>query len=178
LLVVDDNPTIHEDFQKILLRAGAPGETRDTLADLEDTVFEEETPSEAGGAFELDSAYQGEAALEKVCAALHEGRPYPIAFVDMRMPPGLDGVETIRHLWEVDPRLQVVICTAYSDYSWESILKQLSRHDNMMILKKPFDNIEVAQIVRVLLSKWLLTCQVEQLSETLRAVRAGKIEPA
>jgi len=68
--------------------------------------------------FEIDSAFQGQEGLAKVQHALNEGRPYAMAFVDVRMPPGWDGIETISRIWKMYPELQVVICTAYSDYSW------------------------------------------------------------
>jgi CheY-like chemotaxis protein len=167
VLAVDDNPTIHEDFQKILVRQSSQQRVPDQLSDLETAVFDEETPSAPCAAFELDCAFQGREGLDKVQAALRQGRPYAVTFVDMRMPPGWDGVETITRLWEADPWLQVVICTAYSDYSWDQIIKQLGRHDNLVILKKPFDNIEVYQIAQALAKKWLLMRQVQQLSEAV-----------
>jgi len=104
----------------------------------------------------MESAYQGEEALAKVLHAQQLGRPYAVAFVDMRMPPGWDGVETITRLWVADPDLQVVICTAYSDYSWEEILRQLGKRNSLAVLKKPFDNIEVAQLCETLTRKWSL----------------------
>src|SRR5208283_2874102 len=106
--------------------------------------------------FELDSAYQGQEGLAKVTKALAEDRPYAMAFVDVRMPPGWDGVETIERLWEVDPRLQIVVCTAYSDYSWEQLLAKVGQPDNLVILKKPCDNVEVQQLALALTRKWLL----------------------
>ncbi len=69
-----------------------------------------------------------------------------MAFVDVRMPPGWDGVETTARIWEKYSDLQVVICTAYSDYSWEDMLKRLGYSDRLVILKKPFDTIEVLQL--------------------------------
>ena len=87
--------------------------------------------------------------------ALAEGRPYMVAFVDMRMPPGWDGLETIRNLWKVDPHMQVVICSAYSDRSWQEINNVLGKKDNLIILKKPFENEEVLQLVQTLTRKWL-----------------------
>ena len=93
--------------------------------------------------------------------ALQAGIPYALAFVDVRMPPGWDGVETIAHLWRVHPNLQVVVCTAYSDYSWNDIQRRLGHQDNLLILKKPFDNIEVIQLAHALSRKWLLSRQAE-----------------
>ena len=71
--------------------------------------------------FEIDSAYQGQEGLDLIEKSLLENRPYALAFVDVRMPPGWDGVETTCKIWEKYPDLQVVICTAYSDYSWEEM---------------------------------------------------------
>ena len=96
--------------------------------------------------FEIDSAYQGREGLDLIEKSLLENRPYALAFVDVRMPPGWDGVETTCKIWEKYADLQVVICTAYSDYSWEEMLRVLGYSDRMVILKKPFDNIEVLQL--------------------------------
>jgi signal transduction histidine kinase len=159
ILIIDDNPAIHEDFAKVLMARPDQGDLQ--LADAEAALF-----GEAGAGspvqplqFTLESAYQGEEGLRMVERATAEGRPYAIAFVDVRMPPGWDGVETIARLWEVDGQLQVVLCTAYSDYSWQEISQHLGRPENLLILKKPFDNIEVVQLAHALTNKWLLTSQ-------------------
>jgi diguanylate cyclase (GGDEF)-like protein/PAS domain S-box-containing protein len=109
--------------------------------------------------FEMDSAYQGVEALEKVRGMRLAGRPFAMAFVDMRMPPGWDGVETVERLWLEDPRLQIVLCTAYSDYSWPEVLTRLQVRDRLLILKKPFDAIEVYQFATTLTTKWQMTEQ-------------------
>jgi signal transduction histidine kinase len=85
-----------------------------------------------------------------------------MAFVDIRMPPGWDGIETIGHLWREDPHLEVVICSAYSDYTWETITEKLGVSDHLLILKKPFDNIEVRQLAATLTEKWNLSRQTER----------------
>jgi two-component system NtrC family sensor kinase len=153
VLTVDDNPTIHEDFRKILA-ATAPAD--DQLDNLESNFFEAHDQPDAHERFEIDAAFQGQEGLAKVRLALEQGRPYAVAFVDMRMPPGWDGVETIARLWEADPGLQIVICTAYSDYSWEEIMRQLGNRNNLAVLKKPFDNIEMIQLCETLAQKWSL----------------------
>jgi signal transduction histidine kinase len=88
--------------------------------------------------------------------AVEEGRPYAMAFVDVRMPPGWDGVETTQKLWEIDPDVQVVICTAYSDYSWNDLFAKLAHRDGLLILKKPFDIAEALQLAHTLTEKWYL----------------------
>ena len=120
--------------------------------------------------FELDSAYQGQEGFEMVKGALAENRPYALAFVDVRMPPGWDGIETIARIWEVDPELQIVVCTAYADYSWEAMRAKVGQPDSLLVLKKPFDNIEVQQLAHALTKKWLLNFQARlQMAEVAQA---------
>ncbi|MGE8178424.1 ATP-binding protein [Pseudomonas fluorescens] len=150
ILLIDDTPSIHDDFRKILTpELPQHGE----LDEMESALFGTQIKATSQG-FELDSAYAGQEGLGKLVQAQHDNRPYALAFVDMRMPQGWDGAETIEHLWQADPRLQVVVCTAYSDYSWDDLLNRLQAHDRLLILKKPFDNIEVQQMANTLTSKW------------------------
>jgi predicted signal transduction protein with EAL and GGDEF domain len=158
ILIVDDNPTIHEDFQKILCPAN---NRRPEVSRLAAALFDEAEPAVQTIRFELDSAYQGQEGFEMVKKAVAENRPYAMAFVDVRMPPGWDGVETIARLWEVYPRLQIVVCTAYSDYSWEDLLAKVGQSDSLVILKKPCDNVEVQQLALALTKKWLLNVQAD-----------------
>jgi len=158
ILVIDDNPSIHEDFRKIL--AGGVEHNR-SLEDVKALLFDEAPAVSARVDFEIDSAFQGEEGLRKVRAAVAEGRPYALAFVDVRMPPGWDGVETIVRIWEDHPDLQVVVCTAYSDYSWERMIEQVGKSDSLVILKKPFDNIEVLQLAHAMTRKWALNQELE-----------------
>ncbi|MEB0044997.1 MULTISPECIES: ATP-binding protein [unclassified Pseudomonas] len=153
ILLIDDTPSIHEDFRKILT---PPPVQHAELDVMEAALFGADMKS-ASALFELDSAYGGQEGLGKLKQALMEHRPYAMAFVDMRMPDGWDGAQTIEHLWQQDPRLQVVVCTAYSDYSWDELLDRLQAHDRLLILKKPFDNIEVQQMANTLLTKWDMT---------------------
>jgi two-component system, NtrC family, sensor kinase len=156
ILLVDDMPTIHQDFRKILLQ-----DTGEPELDAVEAALFDHKPKAAAIAFELDSAFQGQEGLAKVRESIQSDRPYAMAFVDMRMPLGWDGVETIEQLWQEDSRLQVVICTAYSDHSWEEILERLGARDRLLILKKPFDNIEVLQLASALTAKWEMTQQVD-----------------
>jgi signal transduction histidine kinase len=168
ILLIDDLPAIHEDFRKILMPAAVQA---DGLSTVEAALFGD-APKAAPMGFEVDSAYQGQEGLAKVEASLLAGRPYAMAFVDMRMPPGWDGVQTIERLWQADARLQVVICTAFTDHSWEDVLARLEAHDRLLILKKPFDAIEVHQLASTLTAKWQTTqAAAAQLSELEEAVR-------
>lgn len=167
ILVVDDNSSIHDDFRKIL-----QFETEsEALALARSALFGESIPLPSHEPFEVNCVHQGQAALAVMKTALGENRPYAVAFVDMRMPPGWDGLETIEHLWEVDSRLQVVICTAYSDQPWSEIRERIGRTDKLLILQKPFNGIEALQLAAALCQKWDLASKaVGQLHELSRLV--------
>ncbi|MEO8024634.1 ATP-binding protein [Polaromonas sp.] len=162
ILLIDDMPAIHEDFRKILM----PKPAAYALDQVEAALFGElAQPSSVG--YELDSAYQGHEGVALVEASVKADQPYAMAFVDMRMPPGWDGVETIERLWRIDPQVQVVICTAYSDHAWEDVLVRLDVQDRLLFLKKPFDMIEVSQLARTLTTKWTLARQAASQMKTL-----------
>ncbi len=153
ILIVDDNRAIHDDFRKILAPvAGA----RDELATLDAELFGTTAATQDEG-FELDSAYQGEEAVEKVRCARAEGRGYALLFVDVRMPPGLDGIQTTARLLREDEDVGIVICSAYSDHSWEEMTAAFGRTDRVLILKKPFDTVEVRQLAHSLQRRWELS---------------------
>jgi len=164
ILLIDDTPQIHEDFRKILSEPA-----RSELDDAEAALFGTTVVS-ANAGYEMDFAFQGREGLLKVEASRLAGRPYAMAFVDMRMPPGWDGTETIARLWDCDPRVQIVICTAYADQSWDDVLQRLDARDRLLILKKPFDNIEVRQLASALTAKWDMTQQAAQQMSGLEAV--------
>ena len=164
ILIIDDNRSIHTDFAKVL-NVGAGRERSPSSAEL--ALFGMEPASRPELAFDLDFALQGQQGLACVEAALAEGRPYAVAFVDMRMPPGWDGLETIERLWVVDPHLQVVICSAHSDYDWLEVLQRLGRADKLLVIKKPFEPVEILQCASALTRKWLTARELALQMETL-----------
>ena len=170
ILIVDDNRAIHEDFRKIL---GGGEPDRGDLNALHEELFGGAAVETIHETFELDSAYQGEEALEKAQAARAAGRPYALTFIDVRMPPGVDGIQTTARLLESDPEVSVVICSAYSDHSWEEMTAAFGKTDRVLILKKPFDTVEVRQLAHALQRRWelarLATLRVEDLTAVIDA---------
>lgn len=164
ILVIDDNAAIHEDFRKILGGKTAAGSR---LNDAQKALFGEVTESVKRASFRIDSAYQGQEALKLVELSVQQKDPYELAFVDVRMPPGWDGIETLQHIWKCCPDLQAVICTAYSDYSWDDIIRRFGQTDNLLILKKPFETVEVLQVAHALARKWELGIQARLRLEDL-----------
>ncbi len=168
ILIIDDNKEIHRDFQIILRGNEGNAENLDNL--LDDILKEKNSTAINKREYDLDYAIQGKEGVEKTAQALETERPFAVAFVDMRMPPGWNGLETIEHLWDVDPHVQVVICSAYSDYSWDEINLRFGITDKLLILKKPFDPAEVAQLSSALSEKWALAKQA--------AIKINEIELA
>ncbi len=153
IIVIDDNHEIHKDFIKILTSVTA---NKKQLADVEKIMFGDTTGAILPPEFHIDTASQGKEGVDMISESIKQGKPYALAFVDIRMPPGWDGIETIKHIWKIDNDIQVVICTAYSDYSWEKTVSELGQRDNLLILKKPFDAIAVQQLAYALTQKWRL----------------------
>jgi two-component system NtrC family sensor kinase len=165
ILIIDDNPAIHDDFRKVLC---AERVRSSKLLDMEASLFQETSFMGKQTQFELDSAFQAKEGLAKVYHALQEGEPYYMAFVDVRMPPGLDGIEVTPMLWVADPNLQIVICTAYSDYTWEDMFAKVGTSDRMFLLKKPFDRMEVLQMAHTLAEKWRLHLETKDKLDDLQ----------
>lgn len=172
ILLVDDNRDIHEDFHKILdFNENQTG----NLSELEGILFD--NLSEPGNvdefnkelfSIQLDDAYQGDEAILKVDTAAKENNPYILIFMDVRMPPGIDGIEAIYRIWRKYPFIEIVICSAYSDYSWDEIVNKLGVTDKLLFLKKPFNSVELRQITFSLVKKWNMNHQVNLLVQNLK----------
>jgi len=170
-LVIDDNQAIHADFKKILQPVDASTAGLDAAAA---ELFGEAPSPSAPFNFEVDSAHSGEEGLALVQAARAQGHPYALAFVDVRMAPGWNGIETTAHICQHDPDIQIVICTAYSDYSWEEMIAKLGQSDRLVILKKPFDTVEVLQLSHAMTEKWELGQKARARMDQLEQMVAGR----
>jgi len=179
ILVIDDNPAIHQDFEKIL---GGDVDAEEAAMDaamskIERELFDDRSTPPTKPAFQIEFASQGRQGVEMVKTAMTNGRPFAMAFVDMRMPPGWDGLESIEQLWAVDPDVQIVICSAHSDYDWTDFVERLGPSDKLLVLKKPFEPIEVMQCASALTRKWqqeqVLRRQVQSLEQVVTARTEG-----
>lgn len=169
ILIIDDNPAIHTDFRKCFA-VTSPVDL--DFEAMEAALFDRAIPRDRESAlsFEIDSAFHGMEGFTKVRNAIAEGRPYAVAFVDMRMPPGWDGVETLERIFAEDPHIQAVICSAYSDFPWNEIERKLPQTDRYLILKKPFERIEVRQMGSALVQKWQREATLRASETKLRAL--------
>jgi CheY-like chemotaxis protein len=169
ILIVDDNEKIHNDFRKLLIPTQ---ETDDASCDLTPLPVERVPAPNRDPGFELEFASNGEQALDLVRRAAEQGTPYMLAFVDVRMPPGWDGIETTARLWGIDPEMQIVICTAYSDFSWRQMTSKLNRSEKFIVLKKPFEPEEVLQLAHALCEKWRLKQELDVRTQMLEEHQA------
>ena len=159
ILVIDDQQQIHDTFERIF---AISHEKDEALADFESRFLADlgetnQCSSQQNDRFEphykLDHAHSGEEGIECVQDSVESNKQYSLAFVDMRMPQGMDGMETTEQLWRIDPNLHVVICTAYSDHVWEDVISRLGLNDRLLLLKKPFESDEARQLALALSEK-------------------------
>lgn len=136
VLIVDDEPDIQKTIGDILT---TDSDDTDDLKDLKNSLFGDEN-EEIGEEiiYELNYAGQGEEAIQKVKKAKEEGNPFSVIFMDIRMPPGMDGILTAQKIWSIDPRVEIILCSAYSDYTWDQVILKLGVTDKLIILKKTF----------------------------------------
>lgn len=161
ILIVDDNTSIHEDIKKILL----PDDSIDEeLSNIKNILLEKKDDSKINDSekieYEIDDAYQGDEAIEMAYAADKNNQPYALIFMDVRMPPGIDGITTVFEIWKKIPLTEIIICTAYSDYSWNEIINKIGSTDRLLFLKKPFNSVEIKQMTLSLIKKWNLNKQI------------------
>lgn len=158
ILIVDDNESIHEDIHNVLGSKAKRKKDSETVA-LEEELFGESPKSSSSNGtnnaeYVIDDAYQGADAVKMVDKAAEEGFPYALIFMDVRMPPGIDGIQAVTEIWRNHPQIEVVICTAYSDYTWDEIVEQFGPTDHLLFMKKPFDSISLKQTAISLTTKW------------------------
>lgn len=175
-LIIDDDVCVHEVFASMLSREFIHS-VRSPDAGLglpAETFLDAQFPL-----FEVDSAFGGEQGLECVQKALAEKRPYAMAFVDMRMKSGWNGIETIGHLWRECADLQIIICTSHTDFTWHDIIKRFGHTDRLLMLKKPFNVMDLRQMAYALAEKWNLFNQAKSHLERLQklvAERTAKLQ--
>jgi signal transduction histidine kinase len=175
-LVIDGDAKVHKLFKELLhsARPGEPGVAPAGKESPEATMAPADFPM-----FEVDSVFQGEDGLARIAEALSAGRPYTMVFVDMRLSPGWDGIETLSRIWKECFELQIVICAEHKDYSWHELIRRFGHSGRLLILTKPFDTTEVRQVAFSLAEKWDLGRQARSHLERLQRLvgeRTAKLE--
>jgi len=173
ILIVDDNEDIHFDFHNIL--ASSVKKEVKSLEEIEQELFEEsDSEIEVLETWEyiIDDAFDGAKSIEMIETAHKEGFPYSVVYMDIRMPPGMDGVTTTLKILEKYPLIEFVLCTAFSDYSWEKLVQLFGMRDNVFFLRKPFDTIAIKQTTLTLATKW----ELNQLDHSIGTTQTKKVK--
>ncbi len=182
ILVVDDQQDLCDQLSKLLLRSGKKNETlslvqqmRAKLMGSADDIEDEDSPSEEA-MYQVDTANQGETAFEMVKKANFEGKPYAVVFLDMRMPPGWDGLKTAKSIRDIDKEIEIVIMTAYADHDQKQIAETVGTPEKLLYIKKPFQAEEIYQLALSLTSKWSLEYAEKERKKWLEVLLKGIIK--
>ena len=159
ILLVDDEPKVLSEFKKILC---PPVKTGTELRDLETKLFGKSTTSRITASYDLVLCNQGDEAVERVREALEQDKPFSVAFLDVRMPPGPDGIWTAEHIRELDPYIQLVMMTGYSDVDPVEISRIVPPEDKLLYIQKPVHAQELRQFALALSAKWHSEIQLQQ----------------
>lgn len=179
ILIVDDSKPIHEDFRSILIKKEEyDAEYHQLEKDLSIHEASSSRTSKLPLNFQLDHAYQGLEAIKMVDEAEKSGWPYAVIFLDVRMPPGIDGIKTATKIWKNHPDIEIVICTAHSDYTLDEIVDKVGLTDQMMFITKPFDSTMIIQMSLALTKKWMLNQRtknyIKKMEQTQTVLYEGK----
>ena len=154
ILVVDDDAMLIGEYLRCLGSDFEPDLATTTLGDLEKVLFGEETDEKGAAKFDVQSRSQGNTAVEAVRDAVKVGNPFSIVFLDIRMPPGIDGIEAARRIRELDPNVNIVIVTGSLSPEPEDLGAEIPPADRIFFFKKPFHAVECRQLAAALCGKW------------------------
>lgn len=167
VLVCDDDAQLIGEYVRCLGENFEPDVATATLGDLEKVLFGEETDEKGAARFEVHSRNQGEAAVEAVKAAVNAGEPFSIVFIDIRMPPGQDGITSAKQIRELDPNVNIVLVTASLSLDPDNLGKEIPPADKVFFFKKPFLGAECRQLAAALCGKWHADMALRQVNEDL-----------
>ena len=176
VLVVDDDAMLIDEYVRCLGGGFEPDQATTTLTDLEAVLFGEDTDERGAAKFEVHSRNQGEAAVEAVKSAIEAGNPYSIVFVDIRMPPGIDGIEAAQRIRLLDPNVNIVVVTGSVSPAPENLGKQIPPADKVFFFQKPFHAMECRQLAAALCGKWHADMALRGANEALEQRVAERTE--
>ena len=144
ILVIDDDQDLWKAYRLVLEpNAQEPGSEKAGIYKLLGSAEDEGNPEAKDGCYQVSYADQGNTGFGLVEKAVAEDAPFAVAFIDVRMPPGWDGMKTAGRIRSLDKNIEIVIVTAYSDRSCEEIIKKVGSPDKLLFIRKPFDSEEL-----------------------------------
>ena len=184
ILIVDDEQAVHDSYQRCF--APVVPAAREALTAMASALWDDEPEADDETlTFETVHCMQGLDAVAAVERAMEEGDPFSVAFIDIRMPPGIDGKETAQRIRAIDPAINMVIVTGYSDFSPLEITRVAGPADKIFYVAKPFEVAEIRQTATALSHRWegdrelaearaRMAAQVEQLEEQAAELAANE----
>lgn len=168
ILIVDDEPRVLDEYAFVLNGLSPPNVQHEALEDLETELFGEEAPCHTGAmVFEVVKCSQGQEAVDAVEHSIKSNKPFSVAFLDVRMPPGIDGVTAAEHIRKIDPLINIVFVTGYADASPETLGDRIPPADRLLYCQKPLQSGELIQFARALSAKWLAELHTQTLQARL-----------
>jgi diguanylate cyclase (GGDEF)-like protein len=154
ILVVDDDALLIKEYLRCLGEDYEPDSATSTLSELEKVLFGDDTDETGAARFSVESRNQGEAAVEAVKQAIAAHQPYSIVFIDIRMPPGIDGIEAAKRIRALDPDVNIVVVTGSMSAEVDNLDAEVPPADKIFFFKKPFHAAECRQLAAALCGKW------------------------
>lgn len=174
ILAADDETKILDELRKVLAPENATGRE---LKALQSRLF---AAAENGACpqtvYDLYCCRQGDEAVDAVRQAVADEMPFAAAFLDVRMPPGPDGVWTAEQIRKLDPNIQIVMMTGYSDFDISEIAQRVPPEDKLLYIQKPLHAQEIRQFARALAAKWLSDTLLHKQNEHLIEVNQKLVE--
>jgi len=154
ILVADDESSISDLFRQGLSRINTDSIVQSKTRRLNEKLSYQNTPKLPSPSFDIVTCQQADEAVDAVKDALECGRPFSIAFIDVRMPPGPDGVWAAEHIRKLDSDIEIVIMTGYTDISPCVIARRVPPAHKLLYIQKPFQSHEIVQFAFALSMKW------------------------
>jgi len=174
ILIADDESQVRQAFVDAL----APGKGKEQgLATLEEELFGDTKAKAAALAYDVTTVAQGAGAIEAVRAAMEADTPFGVVFLDMRMPPGIDGAQTAKAIRALDPFVNIVLVTGYSDVDVSEVAADVLPADKLFFIAKPFQVAEIRQQAAALSARWSYeTTMVRELKVQNAELAAARTE--
>ena len=167
VLVLDDDPHLIGEYVRCLGKDFEPEAATATLGDLEKVLLGEEQGEKQQARFDVHARKQGQAAIEAVAEAVAARDPFSIVFIDVHMPPGIDGIEAAKRIREIDPNVNIVIVTGSLGLDPDILGKRVPPADKIFLFKKPFHGAECRQLAAALCGKWHADMALRRANEDL-----------
>lgn len=167
VLVVDDDTVLIDEYVRCLASDFEHSESSATQTDLEKVLLGDESGVPGPAIFEVHSRNQGEYAVEAVKAATQAQRPFSVVFIDISMPPGMNGIEAAQHIRKLDANVNIVIVTGTTQPAPDDLGVQIPPADKVFFLQKPFHATECRQLAAALCGKWHADMALRNANEDL-----------